>query len=262
MCTIFLAYRVFAEVPLVVAANRDEFYRRPSARMAFWPDEPDILAGRDLAGDGTWLGLARNGRFAALTNFRDPRTQKDNAPTRGRLVRDYLAGADHAAFCRRLVREAATYSGYNLLFGTADALFYFSNQGAGRVEALQPGIHGLSNHLLNTPWPKVRQGKQRLQAWQPHQDDDALFALLADATRFPDEQLPQTGVPLAWERLLSATYIESEVYGSRVATVVQVHADGRAAVAERGYAKEAAAGETLRFSLSLPGLSGADEVLP
>lgn len=260
MCTIFLAYRVFADVPLVIAANRDEFYRRPSARMAFWSDEPNILAGRDLAGDGTWLGLARDGRFAALTNFRDPRTQKNNAPTRGRLVRDYLAGVDHDVFCERLVREAATYSGYNLLFGRADALFYFSNQGSGLVESVKPGIHGLSNHLLNTPWPKVRAGKRRLQDWRPHQSDDSLFALLADSTPFPDEQLPQTGVPLEWERLLSPTYIESEVYGSRVATVMRFFADGRATVAEHGYAKGPEAGETLHFSLNLPAVTSAAEV--
>ncbi len=261
MCTIFLAYRVFADMPLVIAANRDEFYRRPSARMAYWPDEPAILAGRDLAGDGTWLGVTRDGRFAALTNYRDPRTQKNNAPTRGRLVRDYLAGADHRAFCERLVREASVYSGYNLLFGSADTLFYFSNQGAARVEALEPGVHGLSNHLLNTPWPKVRTGKRRLQEWQPHQDDDSLFALLADPTAYPDDQLPQTGVPLEWERLLSSTYIESEVYGSRVATVARFFADGRTTIAERAYTKEPEVGETLRFSLRLPA-SPLSEVAP
>ncbi|CAM2010888.1 NRDE family protein [Acanthopleuribacter pedis] len=252
MCTLLIAYQVHDAVPLVIAANRDEFYKRPTQRLAFWDDHPDLLAGRDLEQGGTWLGVSRHGRFAALTNFRDPAAVLEQAPSRGLLVRDYLAHhQSHDAFVQRLCAEGARYSGFNLIFGRLDALFYFSNQQAGGVEPLTPGYHGLSNHLLNAPWPKLRKGMDGLRRWQPGQQGQVLFDLLADSETFPDALLPRTGVPMAWERLLSSLYIESPVYGSRVGSLLTWEKNGRLTLEERSYGNGDGPHEPRRFELAV-----------
>lgn len=252
MCTILLGYRVFEQMPLVLAANRDEFYRRPAQRLGFWDDEPEVLAGRDLEGGGTWLGVSRQGRFAALTNFRDPKAVLAAAPSRGELVRDYLANrTSHQAFVERLTAEGDRYSGFNLLFGTLDNLFYYANLEGTPPRPLTPGYHGLSNHFLNTPWPKVAAGTASLKSWRPNEPEDHLFELLSDARTYPDAQLPDTGVPLEWERLLSSLYIESEVYGSRVASVVLFHHDRRLTIEERSYGKGDGPHDPRRFRMEI-----------
>ena len=221
MCLILLAWRAHPDYPLVVAANRDEFFARPTAAADFWPDHPRVLAGRDLEGGGTWFGISRGGRFAALTNYRDPASVRQGTPSRGALVADFLAGDMPPTDYRRLLEErGAAYNGYNLLFGDADGLFYHSNCGAG-PEHLPPGIYGLSNHLLDTPWPKVAQGKSRLAAALAALPDDRnLLALLRDDRLADDADLPRTGVSLEWERLLSAAFVRSSAYGTRSSTVL------------------------------------------
>ncbi|MBN2438860.1 MAG: NRDE family protein [Deltaproteobacteria bacterium] len=224
MCLILFAWRMHENFPLVLAANRDEFYERPSAPAAFWQDAPDLLAGRDLREGGTWLGITRTGRFAAVTNYRDPASLKIGAPSRGKLVSDYLRGRETpGAYINRIKHDANCFNGFSLLVGDPARLFYFSNRGA--AQRLKSGIYGLSNRLLDTPWPKVEQGKTAFLALLKEKKGlsrEALFDLLADRTRSPDDRLPDTGVGLAWERILSSLFIESPVYGTRSSTVLLI----------------------------------------
>lgn len=219
MCLIAVAWQAHADYPLIVLANRDEFYARPAAPARFWEEAPGVLAGRDLSAGGTWLGMTRQGRFAALTNVREPGMPKGER-SRGLLVSTYLLG-DTApqAYATQMAAEGAAYSGFNLLVGDADSLWWVSNRGEG-PQRLGPGVHGLSNHLLNTPWPKVELARRGLQAQLPSPDPEALFALLADERRAADADLPQTGVGLDMERLLSAPFIRSSLYGTRSSTVL------------------------------------------
>ncbi len=224
MCLILVAWQAHPDFPLVVAANRDEFYARRTASADFWPEAPDLLAGRDLEAGGTWLGITRSGRFAALTNYRDPATHKPQAPSRGKLVADFLAG-DATIDTYLDALEATAYNGFNLLLGDRRKLVAFSNVSLQRHE-LAPGVYGLSNALLDTPWPKVGAGKTALNAaLQSLPDEAALFKLLRDDTRHPDASLPATGVSLSWERLLSAAFIRSPEYGTRCSTVIKVGID-------------------------------------
>lgn len=210
----------------MAAANRDEFFARPTAPAEFWPDRPGILAGRDLEGGGTWLGVSRGGRFAGLTNYRDPASQKKGAPSRGALVADFLDGnSSPADYARELAKKGAAYNGYNLIFGDGTRLYYQSNQGEGGP--LPPGVYGLSNHLLDTPWPKVARGKSRLASALAHLPDDGeLLRLLQDDALAEDPLLPRTGVSLEWERLLSAAFVRAPLYGTRSSTVVLMDSAG------------------------------------
>lgn len=236
MCLILFAYRSHPQYRLLVAANRDEFYARPTAPMAFWEEAPDVLAGRDLAAGGTWLGVTRQGRFAAITNYRDPRNVRPDAPSRGALVSRYLQSQEPAwDYLNRLIPKAGDYNGFNLLLGDNGGLYYYSNQ-AGAPRRLSPGLYGLSNHLLDTPWPKVERGRQRLgNLLEQHPDPSpaALLELLTDRTPAPEEALPRTGVSLDWERILSPMFIASPDYGTRSSTVVRLATGGAVHVAEK-----------------------------
>ena len=250
MCLILVAWRAHPDYPLVVAANRDEFYRRRTASADFWTESPQVLAGRDLEAGGTWLGITRTGRFAGLTNFRDPGSHRADAPSRGKLVADFLTGnAGIDAYLDSL--EAAAYNGFNLLLGDGNRLVAFSNVTGERHE-LAPGVYGLSNALLDTPWPKVGAGKTALtDALAPLPDETALFHLLRDDSVHPDHVLPATGVPLEWERLLSAAFIRSPGYGTRCSTIVKVGSDGAATFDERSWQPGGQAGERRRYRFSL-----------
>jgi uncharacterized protein with NRDE domain len=199
MCLILIAHGAHPEFPLVIAANRDEYYERPTAGAAFWHDHPHILAGRDLECMGTWLGVTRGGRFAALTNFRDPRERKTDAPSRGRLVSDFLVTDNNPReYLKDVSRQAQRYNGFNLLVGDLDGVFYLSSREA-RVQELSPGIHGLSNHLLDTPWPKVARGKQRLQAaLSGGPNAETLLGLLASCARGSRAYCPIPGSARTW----------------------------------------------------------------
>ena len=239
MCLILIAYRVHPGYELLVAANRDEFHHRPTAPLAFWGDSPQVLAGRDLKEGGAWMGFTRTGRFAALTNYRDPSHVLPDAPSRGYLVRDYLQGVESACdYLDRLTSCAPAYNGFNLLLGDETGLYYYSNR-AGGVQALTPGVYGLSNHLLDTPWPKLQRGRNALWRVLDHGSEptpDALLSLLTDRTPAPDAELPSTGVPLEWERWLSPIFIDAPGYGTRSSTALLVKARRRALMVETTWA--------------------------
>jgi uncharacterized protein with NRDE domain len=236
MCLLLVAYRFHADYPLVIAANRDEFFQRPTAAVSYWPEQPTVLAGRDLAQGGTWMGININGRFAALTNVRDPKSFRGSAKSRGLIVADFLTGRESAdQFLARLTHERDNYNGFNLLIGETGALHYFSSM-SGTNTVLAPGIHGLSNDRLDTPWPKVVRGKQGLAKvlGQQHGDlDNSLFTLLSDTTVAPDHDLPDTGIGLARERDLSPIFIRSEGYGTRCSTLLLAHRDDTIRYVER-----------------------------
>ena len=248
MCLIAIAYRVHPGYPLVVAANRDEFYARPTTQAAFWDDEPSILAGRDLEGMGTWLGVTRSGRFAAVTNFRDPADLRTGGESRGTLVSGFLAHAGTAdAYLDGVEARANDYRGFNLLAFDAQDLFYYSNRGAPRKK-LEPGIYGLSNHLLDTPWPKVRLACERLgAALLPEPSTEPLFALMADTAMAAEGELPETGVGRERERMLSAARIVSATYGTRCSSVLMHSADGATRFAERTYGPDGIEEDTARY---------------
>lgn len=236
MCLILIAWQVHPDYPLVLAANRDEFYRRPAAPAQWWPEPAELLAGRDLQAGGTWLGVTRHGAFAALTNFRDPASQRAAAPSRGRLVPEILDRTrPPAERLARLQAEGPRYNGFNLLWGEDGELRVYESVPA-RTQQLGPGIYGLSNHLLDTPWPKVEHAKSRLAAaLAALPDEQALMALLRDDAPAPDEQLPRTGVSLAWERLLSSAFIHAPDYGTRCSSLLTLSRQGTARFQEQSW---------------------------
>lgn len=236
MCLILVAWQSHPDYPLVVAANRDEFFARPSAEAAFWNEAPDVLAGRDLEAGGTWLGISRQGRFAALTNYREGGKQKPAAPSRGALVADFLAGnIEPETYLAGLAAHGADFNGFNLFVSDGQTLGYYANRGAGPL-ALPPGIYGLSNHLLDTPWPKLAAAKTAFtQALTSLPAEAPFFDLLADREIIRDEHLPETGVPLEWERCLSAIFVNSPNYGTRASTVLTVRKDGLTTFVERSF---------------------------
>lgn len=252
MCLILIAHGAHSEFPLVIAANRDEYYQRPAARAAFWQDHPHILAGRDLECMGTWLGVTRGGRIAALTNFRDARERKIDAPSRGQLVSNFLVSdREPREYLEEVGMHAQSYNGFNLLVGDMDGVFYFSSR-TGSVQQVSPGIHGISNHLLDTPWPKVARGKRRLQsALAGDPNAEALLDLLGDREPAPASELPDTGIGLELERVLSPALIVSPQYGTRASTALLFGSDGSVSFTERTILPGGNTGPTvsLRFSL-------------
>lgn len=238
MCLILLAYDTHPLYRLILAANRDEFFSRPTAPAAFRDDSPRILAGRDLKAGGAWLGLTRTGRIAAITNFRDPRSERKDAPSRGGLVSGFLAGStsveEYLAF---LKSEGPDFNGFNLIFGDMKRLCWFSNRGD-KPRFLQPGIHGLSNHLLDTPWPKVARGKEAMElivAKGKEIEPYALFAILADRAIPADDLLPDTGVGIELERILSPRFISAPAYGTRSSTIILIGRNGEVTFIEKTF---------------------------
>lgn len=234
MCLIVVAWRARADLPLVVAANRDEWRERPAEPAHWWPDSPELLAGRDLQAGGTWMGITRAGRFAAVTNYRDPSEKRSTARSRGGLVTEFLlGGASPARFLAGLAARVREYNGFNLILGDGESLFYYGSRD-GEARAIEPGVHGLSNHLLDEPWPKVVHGRERMHAALASRDPaTALFEMLSDATVAPDGDLPATGVGIDWERRLASALITGPDYGTRASTVLTIAATGEAAMEER-----------------------------
>ena len=230
MCLIALAYQVHPRFPLIVAANRDEVRERPTAPAQFWPDAPEFLAGRDQQAGGTWLGITRTGRFAAITNHRDLRRPRTVGPSRGQLVKQALLGTIDP-------QTTAAYEGFNLLYGPLRALRYHNNIQPADLP-LAPGVHGISNAFLNTPWPKVERAKADLHALLEATDPppvEALFAVLTNDALAADAQLPDTGLPLELERAASSIFIPGAAYGTRCSTVLLVDAEGAVYFEERSW---------------------------
>jgi uncharacterized protein with NRDE domain len=252
MCLILFAWRAHPRYRLVVAANRDEFHERPTAAADFWAEQPDLLAGRDLQAGGTWLGVTRSGRFGAVTNYREPLAPE--APlerSRGDLVRDYLAGgAEPMRHAREVQAHGPAYRGFNLLLGTRQALVHVSNRMESPADIVT-GCHGLSNHLLDTEWPKVTSGKARLRQLlgQDHVEAEALLELLADRSTVPGEMPLLPGDGGFRKHLMNHGFIVSPTYGTRSSSVLLVEENGRTEFVERRFAPDGTETGTSRFVL-------------
>ena len=237
MCLIGIAYRVHSKHDLVLAANRDEFHDRPSAAAGPWADEPTIFGGRDLRQKGSWLAVSTAGRLAAITNVRRMVPPDPSAPSRGGLVRKFLAsGASAADFARELAGDAENYSGFNLLLYDGGELRYVTNAPEFRDEPVAPGVHTVSNASLNTPWPKARRLQQALEGWtrDSWESFTPLLKALVDRTPGAEAELPDTGVGKSLEKLLSAPFIVSPNYGTRCSTIVAI-GGGKIDFAERRF---------------------------
>lgn len=234
MCLIALAWQAHPAFSLLVAANRDEWRERPAQSARWWADHPELLAGRDLQAGGTWMGITRSGRFAAVTNFRDPADRRSTAHSRGTLVTQFLLGRDTPeAFLANLAQRASGYNGFNLVVGDGGSLLYFGSR-EGLARPVPPGVHALSNHLLDEPWPKVARARRAMREALAHADPaPGLFAMLSDREGAPDAELPDTGVGIEWERRLAPALITGADYGTRASTVVAVAPAGRASFEER-----------------------------
>ncbi|MBL7849922.1 MAG: NRDE family protein [Cyclobacteriaceae bacterium] len=249
----FLSVNEHPRYKLILAGNRDEFHQRRTAPASFWPDVPHVLAGRDLEANGTWLGISRKGRISLLTNFRDPANINPSAPSRGHLVSDYLMReVEGEIYLREVMQRGREYNGFNLLVGTPDRLWYYSNYAEG-IHAMTDGLHGLSNHLLNTPWPKVERGKQLLSPLLRKETvlPEELLDLLYDEEQAPDDALPDTGVGIERERVLSSMFIKSPNYGSRCSTVILVDRQNQVHFAERVYDLTTFAHSTRQFEFAI-----------
>lgn len=253
MCLIALAWRARDDLPLLIAANRDEWRERPAKPAHWWPDRPELLAGRDLEAGGTWMGVTRNGRFAAVTNFRDPSDKRATARSRGMLVTQFLLGDETPGrFLSGLSPSAHEYNGFNLIVGDGAGLFYYGSR-EGVPRAIEPGVHALSNHILDEPWPKVIAARIAMDRALDEKDPAAaLFEMLSDRSTAPDATLPNTGVRLEWERRLSSALITGADYGTRASTVVAIDAKGRVRFEERTRDESGAVVGTVaeRFSIS------------
>lgn len=221
MCLIVIGWRCRPDLPLVVAANRDEWRDRAAEPAHWWPDHPEILAGRDLKAGGTWMGVTRSGRFAAVTNFRDPSDRRSTARSRGELVTQFLLSRDApSAFLAAVAARAGEYNGFNLIAGDRESLWYLGSR-EGEAREIAPGVHGLSNHVLDEPWPKVIRGRHAMERALCEGDAvPALLELLGDTAGVADRELPSTGVGLEWERRLASPLITGADYGTRASTVV------------------------------------------
>ena len=247
MCLILFAHQAESRFPLVVAANRDEFYSRPTRQADFWPAAEvsvDLLAGRDLQAGGTWLGITATGRFAAVTNIRDPSQSERKARSRGELPLGFLQGnISPKEFSAQLQPHLDEYAGFNLLIGDGNTLFYLSNHLNKHhriMQQLEPGVYGLSNGVLDLPWPKVVRGRTLLQQMlqsNAELDADQLLAMMNDRTEAAETELPATGVSIEMERKLSSTFIHNPEhrYGTLCSTAIIVDADNKCRFGEQNY---------------------------
>lgn len=258
MCLILFSYKSHPVYSLILAANRDEFYERPTAQASFREENPDMLAGKDLKEGGTWLGITKTGRVAAITNFRDPQNLKSGVPSRGGLVSDFLSGSENPGEYIHSIRQISDrYNSFNLILGDRSGLFYFSNEGD-LFREISPGIHGLSNDLLGTPWPKVERGRELLDSLISKTENpppDEIFRILADTSRPDDRHLPDTGIGLEWERILSSIFIQSEVYGTQSSSIIFVDRENNVTFIERTLISGPDKYKTVKFRFRMnPGL--------
>lgn len=249
MCLLVFAWQTDPDYPLIFAGNRDERHARAALPAHLWKDAPQVLGGRDLEAGATWLGVTLTGRFAVVTNYREGLAPPKARLSRGVLTAEFLMGGMHpVAYLDGIRRHKDEYGAFSLLIGDRGELHHFSNRGdpGGSVA---PGIHGLSNHLMDTPWPKVVLTKTRFTALleQRNPTSDALFRLLADRAPAPDAALPDTGIGPELERRVSAPFVVNPVYGTRCSTVIRLHRDGGLYFAERRFTPEGESIETRYF---------------
>src|SRR5882672_1012178 len=240
MCLLVLAWNVHPRHRVLLAANRDEFHERPAVAMDWWR-EPRILAGRDLQAGGAWLAVDEQGRFGVVTNYRDLQPPKPGAPSRGLLIPRFLGGAEGATVhAARIATEAGQYSGFNLLVGDRARLAYVTNRATERVRELTPGVVGLSNHLLDTPWPKLVRTRRRFERLLANEGISTVdvLAMLTDPEPSQDHGLPDSGLPADLERALSAPFIVNARYGTRSSTVLLIARDGAVRVVEQRYDRD------------------------
>ena len=259
MCLLLVAHHACPGYRLIVAANRDENHGRPTAAAAHWQDQPPILAGRDLEGGGTWLGMHLDGRFATVTNVRTGHALRRGPRSRGLIVTDFLLAADDApSYAASLMHAARDYDGFNLLAWDGEALSWLSNQ-VDAPRTLEHGIYTLSNAQLETRWPKterLRHGFERVMTNHAHQPVSALLDVLRDNVRAADEQLPDTGIGHERESWLSSIFIEGAGYGTRCSTVLNISDLGHVSFHERRYDGNAAISGDSHFEFELPARHG------
>ena len=238
MCLILFSYQMHPFYQLVFAANRDEFYNRPTAPLSFQDEARQILSGRDLKHNGTWLGLTKTGRLAAITNFRDPSSIIENAPSRGHLVSDFLISEESSkAYLEMIKAKRKQYNGFNIIVGDRTGLFYYSNR-ENIIQEIRPGLYGLSNKLLDTPWPKIEKGKAYLKKIVDAEEKinpEDLFSILKDHTYPQPHLLPNTGVGRCWEKVLSPLFISSKYYGTRSSSIILMEKTGKITFLERTF---------------------------
>lgn len=253
MCLVFLSLQSHPTYKLILAANRDEFYNRQTAPAAFWHDHPEIVGGRDLEASGTWMAMNRNGKIAMVTNYRDFKNIKEVAPSRGALVINYLTSSKNPTeYLHELEARSKHYNGFSLIVGDANELYYLSNYKTG-FEKIANGVHGLSNAFLDSPWPKVELGKKIFseEIQSTNLEAERLFAMLYNEQRADDHLLPQTGVGIERERMLSSMFIKSPNYGTRCSTVLLIDKSNTVTYTERVYDLHTFEHTTQSFEFSL-----------
>jgi uncharacterized protein with NRDE domain len=250
MCLCLFAINESDEFPFILIANRDEYRKRPAAKAAFWDDNSDILAGRDLEGMGTWLGTNKSGKIAFLTNYRHPDFFNRKGPTRGKLVSSFLTSDIDAESYLNGIEKPEVYNGFNLVVGTAEKLFFYSNV-ENKIKPIDSGIHGLSNAFLDTSWPKVDDGKTKLKAAidSSSLSSDSLFSILHDGSFAKEEELPQTGIGPEFEKVLSAKFINTPDYGTVCSTVIKMDRNGTCFFEERTFDAIGAQTVEVKFTL-------------
>lgn len=251
MCLILFAYRQHADYPLILIANRDEYYARPT-RDAHWWDETPVLAGRDLEAGGTWLGINRQGRFAAVTNVREPGGMSPGKISRGALTRDFLTGnAPPEAYLQALAPRDRDYAGFNLLLGDRQGFWYYSNRDHG-IRCIDPGVYGICNGAFDEAWPKLSSGKAELAALLNDElVERELMDILTDHRIAADHELPQTGVALDIERMLSSRFIRSPEYGTRACTVLTIDRHDQVSFSEQNFRDANHGGDLVHESFTI-----------
>jgi uncharacterized protein with NRDE domain len=237
MCIALFSYKNTPGYRLILAANRDEFLARPTAPLDWWSDNNRILAGRDIQDGGTWLGVSRKGSFGVLTNYRELPKMNESLKSRGEIIVRYLSADSMLPdFFRGLQERASHFRGFSLLLGNASSLWYYSNRCDELLEVV-PGIHGLSNHLLNSNWPKVERGKMLFAevVQDTRFDRDSLFEILHDTAQPDKSELPDTGVGSEWEEKLGPIFITSDNYGTRSSAILTITDNGKITFYERTY---------------------------
>lgn len=238
MCLISIAYQYHPKYKLILLANRDEFYQRPTREAHWWDENESVFGGKDLQAGGSWLAVSKNGKIGAITNFRNPSRIIKNKISRGQILSNYiLSDISEKKYINELSDTGENFEGYNLLLGNQENLYHFSNINQ-KLTSITPGVYALSNHLLNTPWPKVEKAKKvmhKLIETGNVIDVEAAFKLFSDKQRAPDDQLPDTGIGLSYERYLSSVFIDIPQYGTRATTLLMIDNENKVYFEEREF---------------------------